>query len=605
VNVIESRTDLDSHADQCAIGSNALVTHDFDRPINVSGYDPNGPINRNLRTVSAALAYDDALSGETVILVIHQAILIPDLAHNLLSTMQLRLNDVIVNDVPRFLTDNPTLLTHSLVVPTDDFDQPYVIPLTLFGVASSFPTRKPTIQEYETLPHITLTGEEPAYDPHDPSLADHENALARAVLETGDRIGSPPPRRLCAVSKTTLEHIAPDRTLLSLQQISTVHNDAMLHFTRRTNISAIRSTIASGQLTPQVLATNWGIDVKTAARTVKATTQRGIRTVLHPTLSRRFRTNDRQLRYRRLPIDCFTDTLFSNITSRRNNRCAQIFATPDGWCRAFPMSRKSQAHEGLSLLLQREGAPNTMIMDGANEQTRGQFRRKCREAGIRVKQTEPYTPWSNAAEAAIRELKKGVGRQMVRSRAPKRLWDNCLEREAYVRSLTAHDIYRLDGQVPETLVSGETADISPFAAFKWYEWILFRDTSVTYPDDTMVLGRDLGPAIDIGPAMTRKILKANGKVVYRSTARSLTADEMADETMTRERKKFDESITKLFGDSFKYEDFTNDPELEDLGTPSYEPYEDDDEGGSQHHPTTKKLTPIRTTNTWEQKSYYR
>ena len=75
IDVAKTRTDLDSHADQCAIGSNALVTHDFDRPINVSGYDPNGPINRNLRTVSAALAYDDALSGETVILVIHQAIL--------------------------------------------------------------------------------------------------------------------------------------------------------------------------------------------------------------------------------------------------------------------------------------------------------------------------------------------------------------------------------------------------------------------------------------------------------------------------------------------------------------------------------------------------
>jgi hypothetical protein len=30
----------------------------------------------------------------------------------------------------------------------------------------------------------------------------------------------------------------------------------------------------------------------------------------------------------------------------------------------------------------------------------------------------------------------------------------------------------------------------------------------------MVLGRDLGPAKDIEPAMTRKVLKANGKVVY-------------------------------------------------------------------------------------------
>ena len=154
---------------------------------------------------------------------------------------------------------------------------------------------------------------------------------------------------------------------------------------------------------------------------------------------------------------------------------------PDGWCRAFPMANKSQAHEGLSLLLQREGAPNTMIMDVAVDQVMGMFRRKCREAEIRAKQTEPYTPWSNAAEAAIRELKKGVGRQMVRSKAPKRLWHDCLEREAYVRSLTAREIYRLDGQVPETLVSGETADISPFAAFKWYEWVLFRDTFCYLP----------------------------------------------------------------------------------------------------------------------------
>jgi hypothetical protein len=60
---------------------------------------------------------------------------------------------------------------------------------------------------------------------------------------------------------------------------------------------------------------------------------------------------------------------------------------------------------------------------------------------------------------------------------------------------------------------------------------MFRDTSLSYPDTPLVLGRDLGPAIDIGPAMTRKILKENGKVVYRSTVRSLLPDEIADEDM--------------------------------------------------------------------------
>ena len=42
--------------------------------------------------------------------------------------------------------------------------------------------------------------------------------------------------------------------------------------------------------------------------------------------------------------------------------------------------------------------------------------------------------------------------------------------------------------------------------------------SVTYPDDTMVvLGRNFDPAIDIGPAISRKVLKENGQVVYKKS----------------------------------------------------------------------------------------
>ena len=51
----ESRTNLDSHADQCAVGHNSFLIHNYDRPINVSGFDPSGPIAKDLRTVSAAL----------------------------------------------------------------------------------------------------------------------------------------------------------------------------------------------------------------------------------------------------------------------------------------------------------------------------------------------------------------------------------------------------------------------------------------------------------------------------------------------------------------------------------------------------------------------
>lgn len=62
----ESHTDVDSHSDQCAVGDNALIIHDYERPISVSGYDPTGPVAQDLKTVSAAIAYDDAVLGETV-----------------------------------------------------------------------------------------------------------------------------------------------------------------------------------------------------------------------------------------------------------------------------------------------------------------------------------------------------------------------------------------------------------------------------------------------------------------------------------------------------------------------------------------------------------
>ena len=76
VSVSESRINLDSLADQCAVGRNALLVHDYERPINVMGYDPTGPVFSNLHTVSAALAYDDATTGQTVILIVNRAIYI-------------------------------------------------------------------------------------------------------------------------------------------------------------------------------------------------------------------------------------------------------------------------------------------------------------------------------------------------------------------------------------------------------------------------------------------------------------------------------------------------------------------------------------------------
>ena len=529
------------------VGKNALIIQDFNRPVDVTGYDPTLGVKRSLRTVSAALAYDDPSDGHTVILVIHQAIHVPTMSHNLITPMQLRMNDVQVREIPRFLTDHSDADSHSILIPDPDGGNPYKIPLSLHGIVSFFPTRRPTPQEFgSSSDRYELTYETPAWDPNSNEFELQEtHAQGHPIPIPG--IGDNGRLRLSAISRPNpcFERDNPLPTAAS-----NLSDEFILD--NLNSIQSISTTRRRGTQ-PGQLATRWGIGVDTARRTIDATTQRGVRTVSHPSLSRRFRTNDRQLRYRRLTATVYSDTLISKVKSKRGNSYAQVFATKFGWCRVFPMRLKSEAHHALSLLFARDGVPPTIVVDGSKEQTQGKFRHKARQADCHLRAVEPHSPWSNAAEAAIRELKRGAGRKMVKSGAPRRLWDYCLELEALIRSNTALDIFELRGQVPETVMSGETSDISPFVEFEWYQWVMFRDTGVSYPHDREVLGRYLGPSVDVGPAMTAQILKSNGWVVHRSTYRALTNDEWEEPHQVRKRAEFDTDVSKKLGVGYDHD----------------------------------------------------
>jgi hypothetical protein len=169
-------------------------------------------------------------------------------------------------------------------------------------------------------------------------------------------------------------------------------------------------------------------------------------------------------------------------------------------------------------------------------------------------------------EGAVRELKKGVGRQMLRSGCPKRFWDDCIIREEYASSHTSLDIYGLEGQVPESKIKVEIVDIYTIAEYAWYEWFKFRDTAAKFPVSKIQLVRDLGAAIDIGPTMTRKILKQNGRVMYRSSVRRLTQDEIQYPTEKKDREEFDIAIEKKCVPAMNKDDFQDDPDYADFFT---------------------------------------
>jgi hypothetical protein len=241
------------------------------------------------------------------------------------------------------------------------------------------------------------------------------------------------------------------------------------------------------------------------------------------------------------------------------------------------MTRKGEAHETLSLLFHHDGVPPTMVFDSLKDQCQRDFKRKLCKADCHARQTEPYSLWQQATEGCIRELKRGVSRKMIKTSSPRVLWDHSIELDALICSSTINYVYMTNGKVPETIMTGITADISHICEFGWYDWVMFRDNVPTFTDVKMTLGQNLGPATNVGSVLIAKILKPNGQTVCRSTPRHLNDKEIHCPIHQELRRVFNETISHLLGPNAMEQDFP----AEDL-TPDYDFYDDDHDLDPDH-----------------------
>ena len=176
---------------------------------------------------------------------------------------------------------------------------------------------------------------------------------------------------------------------------------------------------------------------------------------------------------------------------------------------------------------------------------------------------------------------------MRKRNVPKKLWDHCLELESRTRSATTLPRFDLDHQTPEAKIHGLSSDISDICEFEFYEWVMFNDSQATFPETQFHVGRWLGPAGDVGYALTYKILKSNGQLVPRSTIRHLTLDESTNPDHISMRNVFDENIIQKIGVPATENDFDK-----DYLTPTYEYYDDDHQDGTSDAPPEQlKPTP--------------
>ena len=156
-------------------------------------------------------------------------------------------------------------------------------------------------------------------------------------------------------------------------------------------------------------------------------------------------------------------------------------------------------------------------------------------------------------------------------------------------SHTALDIYGLEEQVPKTVVYGQTGDISSLCEFEWFEWVMFFQRKETYLDDKMFIGTWIGPAIDVGTAMTYKILRPDGGYVCRSTLGYWTSNEESNPVRMAKCVSVMKQLNSCIGHAAKLSDFP----LNDL-TPEFEYYMDGVEDVFEGTPDEIKEAPPPT-----------
>jgi hypothetical protein len=514
--------ELDSHADTCVLGQNFVIIQYSGRECDVIPYTDQYEPVKGVPIVSGATSWTDQTTGDTWILVIHEAIWMADsMSHSLLNPNQLRAHGIDVED-------NPSRGPLYIAYPPEALS----IPLQMFGTNISFESRTPTAEELDTCQHIHLTSRlEWA-----PASA-HEHFPTAQVSSLGSLPSDASHLDECN------EIYNPD-TFSSrlLQSLTTTPRAVQSILTDTTTPYTFSSQDRRVDVTPQTLSDCWMIGLTQAQLTLKHTTQRFTRSALLP-LARRYKA-DRIYHLPRLQGEWYTDTVFGRMKSRDGNICGQIFANANYFAVFYPMDTKAKAGDALRTFCAEYGIPERLVHDGAKEMCgrNTDFQATIRKHGIRARQAEAEMHNQSPAEGVVREVRKRWFRVMFRKKVPKTFWDYGIKWACEIMSRTYLRNHRVNGGVPITKVTGETVDISPYIEFGFYDRVWFRDNAGLGPQ---MPGRWLGVATNVGAMMCSYILQGNGQVTARSTVWRVTNLELQTTEVQSIFDEFDNAISDI------------------------------------------------------------
>ncbi|KAI2500086.1 Reverse transcriptase (RNA-dependent DNA polymerase) [Fragilaria crotonensis] len=534
--------ECDSNADTCCLGKNFVVLHSTFRTADVYSYDFSMVPIENVPIVSAATAYDDPTTGDTFILVFNEALYYSTkLDHSLINPNQVR-----AYGIPFW--DNPYDPDRGLSI---DVDASLRIPLQPAGTKLQFRTRVPTADELRTCEHIHMTSAD-AWNPSEVMMVQalvqggsamqwKRQASSASSTQRYEYVDADCDDALLDSVEPSLVHLGKLLTQYHLSQLDTTVLEQLDVPSRRTFVSTERHEKVSAEL----LADRFGIGPKRAQRTMRVTTQRGVRSAILP-ISRRYRA-DRVFGVKRLAGKFATDTAYGKLKSLRGNVGSQIYSHKCGFKASYPMLKVDGNTVGdtLTQFIGDFGAPAHLTFDGASVQTgpRTRFMEAIRRYEIKYHVSGPRRPNENPAEQSIHEIKKRWYRIMLKKKVPPRLWDYGFTWICEVENICANFSKYAEGRTPLEIITGDTPDISEYVDFDFYDCVTFQSNAGL---GEVQLGRWLGVSHRVGRLMSYWILPESGIPVSATTVQRLTnAERATDETRSRMRE-YEEKLKTVF-----------------------------------------------------------
>ena len=493
--------EMDTMADTSCAGVNWTLMETTGMECKVSDFMGQQVGGQYVPIATCATCIREKSTGVEYILIGHQMLWFGSaLKKTLLNQNQIRYCGHVVRDDPTRKEDEGFGITA---------DGLY-IPFEIQGTTIYFESRAPTKHEIETLPAVTLTRQE-LWDPKSVDLSLHNRSpLDDAREEISLEIG--------AVS-SACDPVAVGQRLDSLRSVGGLGSDR-------------HSTVS-----PENLSKKWKIGLETARKTLRVTTQQGIRTAVTP-ITRRYRVDNLALHRNRLNSRFYTDTLFARTTSLSGHKCAQVF-TDGQYTAVYPLASKAHVGQALARFIDEVGVPDGLTADLAGEQTGAatQFTKLSRFHRIDLKWAEKGTSKQNhRAEREIGLLKQRWHRRMVDCRVPRRLWDYGLVHESGVLSRVARGH---DSRSGIERLTGETPNISEWIDFQFFDIVWYHDnTKADTSDEHRHLGFWLGIAHRIGSDLCYWILTKAGKVLARTTVQHVTEQEQAEPAITAKIQEF-------------------------------------------------------------------